>query len=271
MLFFNILSQNPWITLVSMALALIGIILTLILYFKGKRKKSIKYYFEGDSLFEDFVEKINGLSIQFSGKQIKTLTVTKIVFWNSGTETINREDFPTNDTFYIKIEDEYEILDVSIIRYNNHANNIGIILSDDGKKISIDFEYLDTEDGFVIQIFHTSTKYYSKFSINGSLKGFGKLSEGEVTNKSTLNLISIFIFLLCFYAVFGITIWLFFNVNINNILRVVTISLLGLMVLSFIFMIKRTFKIPKELQKYFNYKYRKRRFYQLTKIYDKEI
>ncbi|MDR2570619.1 MAG: hypothetical protein LBD23_10045 [Oscillospiraceae bacterium] len=275
MLYINILSENPWITLISIPLALIGLILTLILYFKGKRKKSIKYYLEGDSLFEDFVEKINGLSIQFFGKQIKTLTVTKIVFWNSGTETINREDFPTNDIFYINIEDGYEILDVSIIRSNNQSNNIAVSLSEDEKKIKIDFEYLDPKNGFILQIFHTSTEYSSKFNVNGSIKGFGKLSEGEVTDKSRLSSISFVVFLLSVYAIFGITIWLFFNVNINDVLKTVTISLLWLMVISFIMMTK-TIKIPKELQGYSNVKHKKHMFnflkYMLNfliKVYDK--
>ena len=146
-------------------------------------------------MFEGFVKKIKGLSIQFSGKQIKTLTITRITFWNNGTETINHNDFPTNDPFSINIQNGYEILDASIMKSNNISNDVKINLSDDGYKIDVDFEYLDPKDKFIIQIFHTGTEDSSDFKIFGSIKGFGKIYKGEVNDGGlrTLLYISVFV------------------------------------------------------------------------------
>jgi hypothetical protein len=269
-IFFNTLAQNPWITLLTITIALIGVILTIIFYLKGRRKKSIRYSIKSDCLFEDFVEKITGLSIQFSKKQIKTLTVTKIAFWNDGTETINCDDFPSNDTFSISIDNNYDILDVSVIHSNKDTNNIKINLSKDRKKIDLEFEYLDHDDGFVIQIFHTNIDYPNKFNINGYIKSFGKLSNGEVNNKTKLPIFLLLIYSLSFYAIIGISIWLLIKTDSNVILKNAVISLLVLIgTFSLIFYAVPNSKIPFEFRKYFYKTYRKRDFFSLTTIFEK--
>jgi len=227
MVFIYELAQTPWITFISMALALIGLILAVIFYCKGRKTKLIRYYLDGSSLFEDFVEKISGLSIQFSGKQIKTLTVTKIAFWNNGTETINHNDFPTNDPFSINIENGYEILDATM-KSNNISNNVKINLLDNGKKINVGFEYLDPKDGFIIQIFHTGTKYSSTFKINGSIKGFGKIIDGKVSKNRFSKFASI-----SSLVILGITIFISFLTN-SNFVIIMPISLMIIWVLSFV-------------------------------------
>ena len=213
MAFFSELAQTPWITFISIALALIGLISSVFFYYKGRKTKLIRYYLYGNSLFEGFVEKIKGLSIQFYGKQIKTLTVTKIRFWNNGTETINHNDFPTNDPFSINIQKGYEILDASIMKSNNTSNNVKINLSDAGFKIDVDFEYLDPKDEFIIQIFHTGTEDSNDFKVFGSIKRFGKIFKGKVNSDR----LSTFLFLATF-AMYGIIMLMMFSGNTDYII-----------------------------------------------------
>jgi hypothetical protein len=161
-----------------MILSLIGIVLAILFYFKSRRKKSIMYYFKSDLLIQDFIQKIKGLTIKFFEKNINELTVTKIVFWNNGTETINANDIPTNDKFSIIIANDYDILDVSIINIINITNDINFFISENGKEININFEYLDKSDGFILQILHTGT-CSENFVINGTIKSFGKIFKGK--------------------------------------------------------------------------------------------
>ena len=163
----------------SLILWIIGIIIALILFIKGKRIKSIKFCIKNDPLIKDFDRQIEKLNIEYSGKQIKTFTITKIAFWNNGTETLNRSDIPINDKFTISIDNDFDILDASIIQESNKSNAITINFLDDKKMLLIDFEYIDKNEGFVLQLFHNDIKS-DHISINGTIKGFGKISKGLI-------------------------------------------------------------------------------------------
>ena len=189
--FINSLPQNPWVTIISLLITISAMTMSIVFYQRGRRKKSIRYCFRSDLLFEDFKEKIEGLTIKYSGKQIDTLTVTKIIFWNNGTETLNREDFLSNDKFSISIDTDYHILDASIKKINNIP--IEIMISDDGKKIDIDFEYLDKKDSFIIQLFHTGNTNSNIFHVNGIIKGFGKLAEAKVSFNENFKIVPNFL------------------------------------------------------------------------------
>ena len=193
MSFFNALVQNPIIVMSLMILTPVGIILAIVFYFKSKKNKSLIYYIKSDLLIEDFIQKIKGLTIQFTGKTIERLTVTKIAFWNNGNDTINQSDFPSTDKFSIQINNDYDILDVSITTILNITNNIIVDLSENKKEINIDFEYMDKNDGFIIQIFHTGINS-DIFTINGTIKGAGKIHKNKNPKILTAKRVSEIIF-----------------------------------------------------------------------------
>ena len=219
--FIDNLPQNPWIIIISVFLALISIILAVIFYFKCRREKSLIFYIKNYSLIKDFVQKIEGLKIEYSGKNINALTITNIAFWNNGTDTINRTDIPSNDVFSITINSNYDILDANITKVINESNNTKIILSENKKAITIDFEYLDKNEGFILQLFH-NTANSENLKINGSIKGFGKISKGykendnlqiitkELLSPITISVVIIFVleYLLSFSIPIGIFIFL---------------------------------------------------------------
>jgi len=186
--FINSLKENSLLIFILSIFSPIGFILAIIFYFKSKRKKSIKYCFTDYSLIEDFVGNIDGLDIQFSGTPIKTLTYTQFFFWNNGTETIHHSDFPNNNPFSIVIDNSCDILYISDVLSNNISNNAVAVLTEDKKRINIDFEYLDKKDGFYLKIFHTSNVYpRRRIILNGSIKGFGNLSNGEAYINSSFS------------------------------------------------------------------------------------
>jgi len=243
------LVQNTWIEFISMILIpVVSIVLSIIIYKKSKRKKSIIYHIKNDSLIKDFKQKIEGLSIEYSGKNINTLTVTKIAFWNNGTDTINRNDIPNNDIFSITIENDFDILDASIIQIINQSNDIKANLSNDNKIVNIDFEYLDNNEGFVLQLFH-NYENSDKIRINGTIKGFGKISKG-LKKIDILQAIVKELFSPIFISV--ITVFLFnsflpFNIHIifSIFILILLIALLGYI------KYKILYPVPKKLKKYF--------------------
>jgi hypothetical protein len=235
---FYTLPKNSLTFLISIILTIIGIISSIVIYYKGRERKSISYNVVDNHLISNFKQKINGLTIQYSGKDIERLSVTNFIFWNNGTETIHRDNIPHKDKFSITIKDGNYILDKSIINVTNKANKIDPILSNDKKKIDIDFEYLDKGNGFILKIFHTGEKY-NDFDVNGSIMGFGKISKG-FTKKERNSLIK------TMYTLFMIAPFIIFLIRyaINNFRDNILLSIISVFIsLSYIiFFVKSPFR-----------------------------
>lgn len=174
--------SNPVVSMISLVIAILGILLTFIFHSKSKKNKDPRFSVRSNSLLKDFTQQIDGLGISFSGKPIDTLSVLNFVFWNKGKDTIHGNDIPQLDPFIIKILDDKKILAVKKVYGTNDSNNIIQNISDNKLELHIDFEYLDYGDGFVLQILHTGEDS-NCISICGSIKSAGKLSKREVSIK----------------------------------------------------------------------------------------
>lgn len=249
--FIEILTQNPMIAMFSIILSPIGIILAVVFYLKSRKIKSIKHYFKSDLLIDDFIQKIEGLTIKFSDKSINRLMVTKIAFWNNGSETINFEDIPNNDKFSISIKDNFNILDVTIINILNKANNIDFLLSDDGKEISISFDYIDQKEGFIIQIFHTGTSS-EIFEINGTIKGFGKIFKGKHNKNYKFSIIEIIQDIFVFIVSLSFSLFVIITDKTTSI-RIALIIFIIIFIPTFLWKIITHYSgIPLKIRKYLN-------------------
>ena len=243
----SVINQNPWLILCSLILNPVTIILSIIFFIKNKKTVSIKYCLKNDLLISDFIQKINNLNIDYSGNIIKTLSIAKIAIWNDGNLTINNNDFAKKDNFFISIDNDFEILDTSIIQTINTSNDIKVELSNDKKKIAIAFDYLDKKEGFVIQLFHTGTNI-KIFNFEGSLKGFGKISKGKLQEKPKLHtVIKELLPLLSGLIIYFLS--SLFSYEINIVLIIFSMILIWF---SIAFIIYRIFKpVPMKFVKYF--------------------
>ena len=256
----SVVTQNSWVNLFALILAPIGMFFSIFFFFKSRRKKSVRFFSIYNALVVDFAQKIDGLNIQFSGKEIQRLTVSKIAFWNSGTETITHNDIPSKDKISIDIDEEFRILSCSIIAQTNITNNISVCLSQDGKKVDIDFEYLEKQDGFVIQIFHTGDSKVV-FNFNGTVMGFGKVSKGKTSEKYLYDRILDKIIKdkakqrPIELVLHSVVIYLFFYVLRSSISQNMTLLPICSLVFVFVYgciVMPRKIKIPSKLEKYLN-------------------
>jgi hypothetical protein len=169
--------DNPWMALVVFLIAIVGIILTTIFGLKSLKKKHPMIEMKSDNLIKDFTGKFDGLKIELEGKACENLTATKIVFWNNGRETISDTDIPELAEMSIVPKKDIKIFASKVIKVANKANNFSIINLTD--KILIKFEYLDKNEGGVIQILH-SGESGEDLIVNGTIKGFGKLENNKI-------------------------------------------------------------------------------------------
>lgn len=168
------LATNPWVTIGSIFLGITGIILSIIFYFKSKRTKKLKTKLKSINLVKDSIKKIEGLNIEFFGNPIPNLTITKLALWSSGNESIQKHDIPTSNPLSIVALNNVTILEAKIIYEKNKHNSLKINIPSDSKKINIDFEFLDSEDGCVIQVLHTGSSS-DDITLDGTIIGTGKV------------------------------------------------------------------------------------------------
>ena len=163
---------NPWFTLLSFLIAIVGVITAVFYYYQGKKVKSPCYAIRSFNIVRDLVSKIKALEMLYSGKPIKNLTITKIAFWNAGRDTINSKDIPTTEPLIVRIREGCKILDAKIHSMKNPANRLLISTSEDQLSCKIEFEYLDKGEGGVFQLIHTDIND-KNIEVKGLIKGAG--------------------------------------------------------------------------------------------------
>lgn len=167
------LTENPWISALSLFLALLGIVLAIIFFIRGRRTKEPQYAIRSTNLMRDFTSRLEALEMTYAGERISNLTATKLAFWNNGKDTIDGSDIAAADPLMVKVNDGYKILDSSVLYAKNAANQFSINYSDDGSHVLIQFDYLDADEGGVIQLLHTG-KSSEDIEVCGTIKGAGK-------------------------------------------------------------------------------------------------
>ena len=174
--------SHPYVTLGLILLALFSFILMIVFYFRSKRFKRLYYSIKSNNIIKDFTSKFDSLEISIGGKNVEHLTATQVIIWNGGKDTIRKNDITKIGPLEIVLKEAIQILDTKILAINNPANEISIrkIDSQKGKSsLQLYFEYLDMNDGCVIQIIHDG---YSPddLILTGTIIGAGKPREKTI-------------------------------------------------------------------------------------------
>lgn len=167
------LANNPLVTLGSFALAIIGIILAIIFYFRSQKNKIPCFAESSNTIIEGLNKALDGLEVHYKGKLQERVTVTKVVFWNDEKETIDKSDMVQKDPLRIEIPSSVMLLDVQIIDAKSDSNSVILgepTLTENAVIYTLGFEYLDQNDYLVIQIVHSGSSL-EKFEIKGKIKG----------------------------------------------------------------------------------------------------
>ena len=149
-------------TTLNILIAVVGMIITVIVgvvaYRLGIRQKEPCWSITTTNLIADFSSTLPTLKVEFEGKDVRNLSVSKVLIWNRGRETINDADLETgNDPFRIVASDETQILSWSVQQTNNDSCNLHLHEDPDGKVALIRFRYLNHGNGSVLSVVHTGT------------------------------------------------------------------------------------------------------------------
>ena len=169
--FVESLPSNPWIVLSSLIISALSFFGMLAIYVITRKEKRPFYSIKSTNIFRDLTGQFKPLKIEYDGEEIENLTTTKLFLWNGGKETINKNDIAEFEPLKIKVTDNYKMLDVNILE-SKIANNFKYTLSHDLSELLLTFDYIDINEGVVIQIIHTG-KSEDDIELIGLIKGSG--------------------------------------------------------------------------------------------------
>ena len=168
-------SGNPWLNILFLFLAIISIFLAFVFYYKSLRLKKPVYSSQTNRLINSNLSTLKNIEIKYIGEIIENLSVTKIAIWNSGKESIKNSDIASTDPLIIIAKKGLLIYDYDIV-IQKAVNNISLLRSNENT-IKLDFEFLDFNDGIVVNIYH-SGKDSDDIEIKGTLIGANKITKG---------------------------------------------------------------------------------------------
>lgn len=155
-----------------------GIIIGAYLYFKAKREKRPCYICVTYPLIEGMVGALPEIRVLYGDKSVERVTVSRFYFWNAGKETIRKTDITPAAPLSIRLAVEGEILDAQIIHQTEPACmcRLGekVISPESPTLLPISFDYLDHNDGLIIQIVHNGPSNI-KTSMSGKIIGAKKI------------------------------------------------------------------------------------------------
>jgi hypothetical protein len=161
--------NNPLITLLSLALAVVSIVLACVFFHKSRRIKEPCWAVRSINLIKGYSARLRDLDVLFRGERVENLSISRIAFWNHGSDTINAADIPTKSPLQITVKD-IRLLDIRILQTNHDSCNFSVELDKNGTSARIGFDYCDRGQGVVLQVVHTGTGA-TDIVLEGKVKG----------------------------------------------------------------------------------------------------
>jgi len=171
------LAKNPWIIVIGVLLSILGLFglpLSVFLHFRGKKERVPRYAVRNNNIIKGHKDKYPAVKVHFEnyGEDIANLSVSKVIFWNYGKETIKKQDI-VKPGIFMRIKNGFKIVDVAIVQFTTEENKFIITKSQDRASATITFEYIDQGEGVIFQVFHTGTSDQD-LSITGKVMGAGE-------------------------------------------------------------------------------------------------
>lgn len=181
--YFKNFVNNHKFTFVASLASILSLALGLVIFFPAQKRPF--YSVRSFNLINDSSSTIDNLDIKYKVcddnlskescqlEEIKSLTVTKILFWNGGRTKIDKTDIDDN-LITIVASGKNSILDGETLHISNDKTDFKF----DREANTINFDFLDSGDGGVIEIIHTGLSdediildgYVEESKFNGNIK-----------------------------------------------------------------------------------------------------
>lgn len=171
---------------VGVVIGVLSLVVSYVFYRKSLRLKEPCWWITNTFLVRDYSATLPDLEVRYGKEAIKNLTISRIMFWNKGRDTIERSDIAPSDPVRVAVFGDATVLSSGMIASNYEANQCKIALSPDRRAVNIEFDFLDDGNGVVMEVIHTGTSA-SSIGVTGTVKGVGtpvrrRVGQGRTTS-----------------------------------------------------------------------------------------
>ncbi len=164
----HILNQN-WI---GTMVGFVGIVVGLIVAYSFKARSRIATQINTLQIVGHNSVLPKDIEFLFRGNKVPNVTMSRIAIWNMGNTIIKGDQIVDSDPLRIITSDDSTILDVQILARTRQVNAF-VCIAEQQKcnEVECRFDYLDPDDGALIQLIHTGN---DKVEVRGTLRGIPK-------------------------------------------------------------------------------------------------
>ncbi|WP_447891396.1 hypothetical protein [Pseudomonas atacamensis] len=166
--FFGLGWLNGMIAVGSVAFAVLA-------YIWARKRTKISHVHLGEHLLGSASDSLPpAIVVQYNGHSIPRLTKSLLIIWNSGENTITGDAIVEKDPLRVQVGEDGKILSVSVLKTSRAVNDFRTVpyVNEQANEAILSFDFLDSNDGAVIEILHTSTD--RKPRLKGTLRGLPK-------------------------------------------------------------------------------------------------
>jgi len=234
-------------------LSFILAVVSIYLFLRSKKEKKPMFCIRSINLIGDLYNKISGLEIYYKDKAVSNVFSTNIAFWNNGQEVLNKNDISQTEKLRIVLP-KGKILDKEIVTSTCNSINFNIEQKNENELI-LSFDFLEKNDGAVVNILHTS-KSLKDIKFIGKIKGvkISSLSEknGNGPKGSNRRNLMNLIFILLAYTLLS-----FFAFPLESLIDPKLGNYSGLLssisiLIIYLYLIYSEVKMPEKISSYMN-------------------
>ncbi|WP_338678934.1 hypothetical protein OPV09_17545 [Janthinobacterium sp. TB1-E2] len=164
---------------VGSLIGIVGLAAAIATFFLTRQRTALTFHCSGKRLLGLAGSNLpTGIKVDYNGRNIPRLTRSIITLWNSGEKTIDGDHIASSDPLKIVTDNKGTILSATILQVSRTANDLKCSLSTTkSNEVELVFSFLDTDDGAVIELLHTSEDINTR--IIGTIKGIPKGINGK--------------------------------------------------------------------------------------------
>jgi hypothetical protein len=110
------------------------------------------------------------IELRYRGEVVPRVTQTRIALWNAGRRAIQKGDVPEGEPITIAVSSGEKILEATVVRESRAV--INFIPTVEDARVVCSFEFLDHDDGVVLDVIHTDAENREPF-VTGTVIGMG--------------------------------------------------------------------------------------------------
>ena len=140
---------------VGVMLSVVGLVLSVTFWLNPRRKRQPTYSMRSNQLISSDAIK-HQLEVRLKGKQVRDLVISRIAFWNAGTDAIRAEDCDVErkPLFRIESADGCRVLDLDFFGEPRSDDVISLCNRDSEGVFGLDFRYVSPGEGAVLTMAH---------------------------------------------------------------------------------------------------------------------